>query len=194
MKGLHLFDNSFSGIVSEEIGTLKDLTFLRAQNNVLSGYIPYGLESLKKLRQVYLYQNQIYGPIPVLIGDMEDLEDLRLHENEMTGVIPESLYQVRKLKNLWLQDTLRCDKLETGRYDCSASSSVGFEGTISTQIGNLKKLQRFLINNNPLTGYIPTEIGLCEDLAVVHMHQTNIEGTAPREMCLLRDKKLNSES
>ena len=99
---------------------------------------------------------------------MEDLEDLRLHENEMTGKIPDSLYSIRKLKQLWLQDTLHCENVAGVGWSCAADSTVGFDGTISTKIGNLKKLKVLLINNNPIGGVIPTEIGLCEDLCEFH--------------------------
>mmetsp|Transcript_47591 Transcript_47591/g.101133 ORF Transcript_47591/g.101133 Transcript_47591/m.101133 type:complete len:690 (-) Transcript_47591:233-2302(-) len=192
MKGLHLFDNSFTGTIGEGIGDLKYLVFLRAHNNVFQGYLPYGLEKLKKLREVYLYKNELYDSIIPTIGDMEDLEDLRLHENEMYGAIPDSLYNLRKLKKLWLQDTVFCDREEP--YECTTESDYGFEGTISKEIGNLKKLQMLLINNNPLGGTLPTEIGLCENLAILHIHKTNLKGPAPREMCGLRDKKLNNEA
>eukprot|EP00580_Thalassiosira_gravida_P019295 CAMPEP_0201663200 /NCGR_PEP_ID=MMETSP0494-20130426/5063_1 /ASSEMBLY_ACC=CAM_ASM_000839 /TAXON_ID=420259 /ORGANISM="Thalassiosira gravida, Strain GMp14c1" /LENGTH=690 /DNA_ID=CAMNT_0048141739 /DNA_START=37 /DNA_END=2109 /DNA_ORIENTATION=+ len=194
MKGLHLFDNSFSGKVSEEVGSLKYLVFLRAHNNRLRSPLPNNLVNLKKTREVYLYRNEMYLDIPALIGSMEDLEDLRLHENEMTGKIPDSLYSIRKLKQLWLQDTLHCEEVEGVEYSCSADSDVGFSGTISTKIGNLKKLKALFINNNPIGGVVPTEIGLCEDLSRLHIHKTNIAGPSPRELCLLRDKNLNSEN
>lgn len=194
MKGLHLFDNSFSGKVSEEVGSLKYLVFLRAHNNRLSSPLPNDLVNLKKTREVYLYRNEMYLDIPPLIGNMEDLEDLRLHENEMRGKIPDSLYSIRKLKQLWLQDTLHCEQVEGAGYSCSTDSDVGFSGTISTKIGNLKKLKALYIHNNPIGGVIPTEIGLCEDLSRLHIHKTNIAGSSPRELCLLRDKNLNSEN
>jgi len=194
MKGLHLFDNSFSGEISEEVGSLKYLVFLRAHNNRLSGPIPSKLTNLKKTREVYLYKNELWQDIPPTIGNMEDLEDLRLHENEMTGIIPDSLYSIRKLKQLWLQDTLKCEYVAGVGYSCAADSTVGFDGTISTKIGNLKKLKVLLINNNPIGGVIPTEIGLCEDLSLLHIHKTNIAGSSPNELCLLRDKNLNSEN
>eukprot|EP00585_Thalassiosira_rotula_P004091 CAMPEP_0196142354 /NCGR_PEP_ID=MMETSP0910-20130528/11563_1 /TAXON_ID=49265 /ORGANISM="Thalassiosira rotula, Strain GSO102" /LENGTH=688 /DNA_ID=CAMNT_0041403657 /DNA_START=40 /DNA_END=2106 /DNA_ORIENTATION=- len=193
MKGLHLFDNSFSGKVSDEVGSLKYLVYLRAHNNRLSSILPNKLTNLKKTREVYLYRNEMYYGIPSRIGDMEDLEDLRLHENEMDGEIPDSLYSLRKLKNLWLQDTVHCEDVQGKGYECSADSDFGFSGTISTKIGNLKKLKALYINNNPIGGVIPTEIGLCEDLTELHIHKTNIGGSSPEELCLLRDKNLNNE-
>ncbi|KAL7544007.1 hypothetical protein ACHAXR_013414 [Thalassiosira sp. AJA248-18] len=189
MKGLHLFDNSFSGYLDEKIGDLKYLVFLRAQNNIFSSWLPNGMTNLKKLREVYLGKNGLKFDLPPNIGDMEDLEDLRLNENPMNGTIPESLYNLDKLKYLWLQDTLNCQGGE-----CAMDSKVGFSGSISTNIGNLKKLSWLLIDNNPFEGSIPTEIGLCENLAVLHIHKTNIKGSSPKELCFLRDKELNNEN
>eukprot|EP00584_Thalassiosira_punctigera_P024894 CAMPEP_0172558972 /NCGR_PEP_ID=MMETSP1067-20121228/81870_1 /TAXON_ID=265564 ORGANISM="Thalassiosira punctigera, Strain Tpunct2005C2" /NCGR_SAMPLE_ID=MMETSP1067 /ASSEMBLY_ACC=CAM_ASM_000444 /LENGTH=219 /DNA_ID=CAMNT_0013348455 /DNA_START=188 /DNA_END=847 /DNA_ORIENTATION=- len=178
--------------MSEAIADLGDLVFLRAHNNLFSGFLPYGLAKLTNLRELYLFKNELWDTIIPTIGDMEDLEDLRLHENEMYGPIPDSLYNLRKLKKLWLQDTLLCEEVDFG-YDCRVDSGFGFEGTISTEIGNLNKLQMLLVNNNPLDGTIPTEIGLCEELAILHIHKTNIVGSAPMELCSLRDKNLNSK-
>lgn len=73
MKGLHLFDNFFSGDLAPELGDLKYLVFLRAQNNVFSGFIPNEITRLDKLREVHLYQNNVYGDLPPDIGLMEDL-------------------------------------------------------------------------------------------------------------------------
>jgi Leucine-rich repeat (LRR) protein len=163
MKGLHLFDNSFSGEILDEIGDLKYLVFLRAQNNAFYGYLPNGLTRLDKLREVYINQNGMWGDLPPDIGLMEDLEDLRVYENEMTGYIPFSFYNLNKMKKIWLQDTLECADVN-GQYSCEASADVGFVGSIQTEIGNMKKLSQLLLNNNPLTGTLPTELGLCEQL------------------------------
>jgi hypothetical protein len=101
MKGLHLFDNSFTGEIDGGIGELKylgefwsggrsfhaislqddlihawsvcKLVFLRAHNNQFHGYIPEGMTQLKKLREVYLNKNNMWGDLPPSIGDMEDL-------------------------------------------------------------------------------------------------------------------------
>jgi Leucine-rich repeat (LRR) protein len=197
MKGLHLFDNSISGNITDAIGNLKYLVFLRAQNNVISGMVPAGLVKLEKLREVYLDKNNIWSDIPPDIGFMEDLEVLRVNENEMFGKIPESLYDLRKLKKLWLQDTLSCEQVLKGDqkvWECDIDSEKGFEGTIGKRIGNLKKLSQLLISNNPINGTIPKEIGLCEDLSLLLMHKTAITGSSPLELCLLRDKSLNNEA
>ena len=143
--------------------------FLRAQDNAIAGMIPTPITKLSKLRELMLGKNEIYSDLPPDIGNMEDLEDLRVTENEMFGGIPNSLYRLKKLKKLWLEDTLYCEEIlddegEVEGYDCDQSSEHGFEGSISSDIGNLSRLSQLIINNNPLTGSVPSEIGQCEAL------------------------------
>lgn len=193
--------------------------FLRGQNNIFSGVIPNGIVQLRDLRELYLQKNSFYSDLPQGIGLVEDLEDLRVGENEMFGRIPASLYSLQKLKKLWLQDTLKCESLDSS-WVCKEDSDFGFEGSIQTEIGNLKQLSQLLVNDNPLTGTLPTELGLCENLckfasaqhvlphspahevssawfihetAVLRIHKTDITGTVPVEVCELREKKLYSE-
>ena len=79
----------------------------------------------------------------------------------MFGTIPDSFYNLVKMKKIWFQDTLECSNVTN---DCEASSAEGFEGPIQSQIGNMKDLSYLVINNNPLTGTLPTELGNCEKL------------------------------
>lgn len=189
MKGLHIFDNSFYGWMDEEIGNLKYLVFLRAANNYFSEWLPHGMGKLKKLRELYISKNNFREYIPWSIEGMEDLEDIRVNENALTGTIPPELYSLKKLKYLWLQDTVH-----NVNNVSVIDSTVGFNGTISEDIGKLKKLTQLLINNNPIGGTMPTEIGRCENLAVLHIHKTNIKGKSPNELCALRDKNLNNDN
>ena len=48
------------------------------------------------------------------------------------------------------------------RYD----NIPGFHGSIKTNIGDLTKLTHLMIYNNPLlTGTLPSELGLCDELS-----------------------------
>ena len=58
------------------------------------------------------------------------------------------------------------------------------------QPNNVRKLFAPCLNYHL---YSPTELGLCEKLEVLRVHRTNIAGTMPQEICMLRDKKLNNE-
>lgn len=194
MKGLHLFDNSITGTMSSALGDLKYLVFLRAHNNAIQGVIPDAVTKLQSLREMYLHQNGIFGDFPPDIGLMEDLEDIRVHENEMWGPLPDSFWNLRKMKKIWLQDTLECEQDEADEWKCMRSREKGFEGSISSEIGNMSKLMHLLLNNNPMSGVVPAELGNCKDLSRLHIHQTYIKGVVPMEICLLRDEQLFDET
>lgn len=74
------------------------------------------------------------------------LSALSMQGNSMTGEIPDSLYNMKKLEMLRLDDTLMAED------PWLAVSDEGFTGSISTLIGDLKKLRMLLITNNPISG------------------------------------------
>jgi Leucine-rich repeat (LRR) protein len=96
-----------------------------------------------------LIGNNITGSLPSSIGDLHNLEMLSVSEMKMSGIIPNSAYTLRKLKVLDL-----------------AKNSPGFEGTISTEIGNLRSLERLILfDNTLLSGTLPSELGKCTNLS-----------------------------
>lgn len=202
LKGLHLFSNNFYGDLAPEIGDLKFLVFLNIANNLVGGEIPNEITKLNKLRVLRINNNDMYGKLPQDIGDMEDLEELNVEGLNMNGNIPDSLYKLSDLQILKLHDTTACEEIETFDdegisegvyYDCEKSRTMGFTGSIKTEIGNLKKLRLLHLFNNPLTGSLPTELGNCEKLVDVRIHKTNIQGSVPTEVCKLRDLDLSGK-
>lgn len=139
---------------------------------------------LKKLREVYLNKNSLWSDLPPDVGMMEDLEDIRLGENRMYGTIPDSFYNLVKMKKIWLQDTVECSNV-TG--DCQPSSSEGFEGSLQTQIGNMEDLTMLVLNNNPLTGTLPTELGNCKQLCESGIYLVPFAAIFFRSLILLLD-------
>ena len=75
-------------------------------------------------------------------------ERLGLYTLSMEGEIPDSLYNLSNLEVLLLHDII-----------------PGFHGSLKMHIGNLTKLTHLTLNDNALlTGTLPSELGLCEDL------------------------------
>jgi Leucine-rich repeat (LRR) protein len=151
---LHLLALTYKSLFSSPV-------FLRAHNNQFWGLLPNGMTYLNKLREVYLNTNSLWSDLPPDVGMMEDLEDIRLGENRMYGTIPDSFYNLVKMKKIWFQDTFECSNVTD---DCAASSVEGFEGSLQSEIGNMKDLSMLVINNNPLTGTLPAQLGNCEQL------------------------------
>jgi len=106
----------------------------------------------------------------------------------MFGEIPISLYELTRLKELRLDGTLMREA------PWMEVADEGFNGTLSENIGNLTKLRRLYLSDNPLTGTVPAELAQCEQLEVLHLHRTNLNGTIPDQICSLRDKNLFQEN
>ena len=82
------------------------------------------------------------------VCDFFNAGNLTVWQNGMSGVIPDSLYELSQLEVLFLQD-----------------NDPGFKGSIKIEIRNLKQLTHFVVvSGNPITGTLPTELGLCEEL------------------------------
>jgi len=187
MKGLFLSENSFSGEITEEIGNLRYLTFLRVNDNFIEGNLPATITNLRNLRHLLFDDNFLYTSLPDSIGNMKDLERLSVNGNSMFGQLPDGIYELKKLKSLFLHDTAEANS------PWLINDLEGFSGSLRSSIGRLKDLEYLLLNNNPITGDIPPDLGNCTKLKVLRLHRTELKGSMPREVCMLRDRDLNSE-
>jgi len=188
LKGLYLQNNAFTGEISDEIGNLKYLRFLDLTDNFIEGPIPEDLMKVRKLRILLLSENFLHSSLPSDIGQLSDLQSLTVNGNSMHGDIPPGLYNLTKLENLRLDETLMANS------PWLVDPDEGFTGTLSERIGELKKLRLLLLSNNPISGTIPNELGNCTQLTNVRLHRTNLTGTMPMSVCLLRDKFLNNKA
>merc|ERR1712127_666350 len=64
-------------------------------------------------------------------------------------------------------------------------SSNNINGTLSSGIGNLRKLNRLWINQNSLSGSIPAEIG-GTNLTMISLYSNFMEGQIPSDIGLLK--------
>eukprot|EP00804_Cyclotella_cryptica_P001422 CCRYP_003667-RA/>CCRYP_003667-RA protein AED:0.04 eAED:0.04 QI:712/0.66/0.75/1/1/1/4/361/461 len=143
VKEISVYANNFNGSISSEFGTLKGLELFFADRNFISGSLPKEMSNLSSLKEVWLSENKITGGIP------DSIEQLSLWDTSMSGTIPLSLYNLSHLKGLYLR-----------------KSNPGFKGPIRSEIGNLLQLERLMLNDNPLlTGTLPSELGLCQNLS-----------------------------
>ena len=76
------------GVITDRNGRV---TVLRLRNNTLSGEIPAELGSLSNLTALYLNGNELSGKIPAELGSLSNLTALYLNGNELSGCVPRSL-------------------------------------------------------------------------------------------------------
>ena len=99
---LRLNQNQLTGEIPPEIGNLTNLTELRLHSNDLTGDIPVEIGDLINLTTLQLYSNKLKEEIPSEIGNLTNLEDLRLYNNQLSGEIPSGIGNLTNLTKLWL--------------------------------------------------------------------------------------------
>ncbi|XP_058092576.1 MDIS1-interacting receptor like kinase 2-like [Magnolia sinica] len=139
---LNLSDNTLTGTIPADIGTLSRLVSLNISMNNLSGVLPLSIANLSHLSELDIWSNEITGPIPPSLGNLKNLFELALSQNNLTGPIPPALEvgNLMNLNHLELSDNL-------------------LTGSIPSTLGNLTKLMNLQLQRNQISGSIPLEIG-----------------------------------
>ena len=193
LSTLYLRDNEFSGSIPDlrrisplfeldlegnklrgEIpGWLNDLTTLQGlwlNDNELTGSIP-DLSALQKLYQLELSANQLGGEIPASLGTLGQLQVLALDENQLTGEIPD-LSGLARLFSLDLSGNQLSGPLPT---------SLPIPDTLAGTTG----MQLIFLDENELTGEIPTEFGAFSELKGTRFANNALTGCVPHVLRFL---------
>ncbi|XP_022138419.1 uncharacterized protein At4g06744-like [Momordica charantia] len=102
---LTLANNKFSGpIPGGIVKALSSLTEVLLLNNSLSGCLPYELGSLDEAIVFDAGNNRLTGPIPFSLGCLKNVEQLNFAGNLLYGMVPEVVCGLGNLVNLSLSD------------------------------------------------------------------------------------------
>ncbi|KAK1430079.1 hypothetical protein QVD17_12579 [Tagetes erecta] len=190
---IKLSSMGLNGMLPENIGQLTELQILDlSYNKGLSGPLTSAIGDLKKLTTLILVGCGFSGPIPDTIGNLESLVFLSLNSNGFTGQIPAS---VGNLTNLYWLDLsankligtipvsnlimpVGLDKLTRAKHFHLGDNQLS--GGIPPKLFNSSmKLIHLLLENNRLTGTIPSTLGLVTSLQVVRLDRNLLRGNVP---------------
>ncbi|KAK1412427.1 hypothetical protein QVD17_33672 [Tagetes erecta] len=160
LESLVLSDSSFSGVIHESIGNLKNLSRIELRNNNFSGGIPKAVQNLTELKYIDLSHNSLSGTIPSAhFQDLKNLVYVDLSFNDFKGSIPSSLFALQKLQQILL-------------------SNNNFEGLLANFTNpSLSSLDTLVLQNNKLEGEIPRSIFELQNLSVLLLSSNNMSGT-----------------
>ncbi|KAL2460629.1 Leucine-rich repeat protein kinase family protein [Abeliophyllum distichum] len=183
---------NLSGQLSSDIEELAELQTLDlSYNKGLTGPLPPSIGNMKKLSNLILVGCGFSGPIPSSIGSLQDLVFLSLNSNSFIGGIPPSIGLLSKLYWLDLAD----NKL-IGTIPVSKGNTPGLDMLVKTKHFHFGKnqlsgeippqlfssdmtLRHLLLENNSLTGNIPSTLGLVRSLEVVRLDKNSLSGSVP---------------
>ena len=116
------------------------------------------------MMSLVIKDSKIVGDIPPAIFDLQGLKQIDLDKNNMTGV-------VKAVDNKSLQ---RLD-LNFNRLSGGIEFLHGFPN-----------LQEAHLDNNMFEGTIPSDLGQLKSLSILTLHGNSLTGTMPQSVCNLR--------
>ncbi|XP_074352171.1 receptor protein-tyrosine kinase CEPR2-like [Apium graveolens] len=188
LEALHLSGNQFSGRFPTWVGNLTNLVSLGLGNNSYDeGEIPEEIGNLKNLTWLYLSESNLRGEIPKSIFNLQALETLDICKNMITGSFPKALSKLRNIKKIELYG----NKL-TGRippqfatlnlleeFDISLNQMYG---ELPPEIGNMKNLIVFQLKSNNFSGELPRGFGDMHNLVNLSIYGNSFSGELPKNI------------
>lgn len=181
----HMGENQISGVIPERIGQLTGLTYLNIGSNFLKGTIPSSIGKLQNLVKLILQENKLHGDIPTSIGNLTVLIDLYLDNNKLEGNIPFSLRHCIQLKYIVIFGNKLSGDIPNNTF-INLEGLVNLEleenfltGPIPSKFGSLKHLSVLFLNSNKLSGELPKDLGDCSTLTILSLGGNFFQGDIP---------------
>lgn len=183
-------DIGLNGRLPPEIRLLPYLEVLDLSHNEIQGSIPEEFYDLRRMKKVYLYMNLLSGSISTYVGQLDALEVLHMSHNSFSGRIPQELQSdgqdIRPLKMLNLHSNLLSGTIPNNlRLRQLVYLDLGrnrLTGTIPQDLGEtFVRLRQLYLDNNGLTGSIPTTIPPMANgrLEIMEVNHNALSGSVP---------------
>ncbi|KAH7554647.1 hypothetical protein JRO89_XS12G0252700 [Xanthoceras sorbifolium] len=161
IQHFHLNNNNISGQIPPELSSLRQLVHLLMDNNNLSGRLPPELSKMPNLAILQLDSNNFQGTrIPVSYNNMPKLLKLSLRNCSLQGEIPD-FSSIPGLLFLDLSSNQLTGSIPTNKLSENITTIVlsnkKLIGPIPSNFSGLPHLQRLSLENNALSGNIPSD-------------------------------------
>ncbi|XP_042499522.1 MDIS1-interacting receptor like kinase 1 [Macadamia integrifolia] len=163
LKRLELQGNKLSGEFPD-LGPLKNLTFLDASDNAISGGVPVGLPG--SLIEISMRNNSLDGNLTEKIGDLGFLQVMDLSHNQLSGTVSSILFQHPSLQQL----TLSYNQL----------SSI----QVPSDMGAMSELVALDLSYNQLQGLLPAFMAMMPKLSALSLEKNKFTGMIPSQYAL----------
>ncbi|KAF6147217.1 hypothetical protein GIB67_039347 [Kingdonia uniflora] len=191
LQALDLSYNLLTGVIPSAIGKLNSLLWLMLSNNSLTGEIPPELGNCGSLLWLNLASNRLTGNIPHQLSKIglnaTQTFELNRKNNDVPAGSGECLAMRRWIPANYPPFSFVYDVLT--RKSCRSlwdrllkgyalySICVGGSSVRTLQISGYVQL-----SENQLSGEIPKEIGLMQNMSLIHVGMNNLSGELPAEI------------
>ncbi|KAI3752091.1 hypothetical protein L2E82_23263 [Cichorium intybus] len=190
------------GVRTKSIGDIPSLSHLEyidlSNNKEIKAPLPPTIQNLKNLTTLILVGCNFFGPIPDSIGSLQQLVFLGLNNNSFTGRIPSSIGNLKNLSWLDLSDnqivgpipvsngtTPGLDMLTNAKHFHLANNQLW--GVIPFRLLSANmSLIHLILNNNRLSGKIPSSLGLVDTLEAIRLDSNSFDGNMHRNITNLK--------
>ncbi|CAN8293817.1 unnamed protein product [Cochlearia groenlandica] len=164
LKRMVFARNAFTGPIPNCFKGLKELLILDLSSNSFSGTLPSSIGDFVSLLKLDLSNNLLEGNIPREIGFLQNLTLLDLRKNRFSGGLSNIIEKIQSLTELVLSDNpmskedmmaIKWEKM--GNLVILDVSKMGLSGEIPIGLTTLKRLRFLGLNDNNLTGSVPSE-------------------------------------
>ncbi|KAF9673753.1 hypothetical protein SADUNF_Sadunf10G0056800 [Salix dunnii] len=213
VAGVDLNHANIAGSLPEDLGLLTDLALFHINSNRFCGSIPGSFSKLSLLYELDVSNNQFSGEFPSVVLCLPSLKFLDIRYNEFQGKIPSQLFDLN-LDALFLNN----NKFESsipknlgnspasvivlannnfgscfpsslikmgGTLDEIILTNMGLTGCLPSDIGLMNQLTVFDVSSNNLVGYLPESIGNMKKLEQLNVAHNMFYGDIPQSICLL---------
>ncbi|KAH7653130.1 Non-specific serine/threonine protein kinase protein, partial [Dioscorea alata] len=132
-----------------------------------------GRKHLERVIALNLSSHDLQGSISQCIGNLSFLRKIDLMNNTLQGNIPGELGRLHKLQFLNLGNNSHYGGIPANLSHCSG---------LKTMLGSTPKLELLALDNNNLTGVIPTSFGNLSTLMLLSCMYNNLQGSIPKEL------------
>ncbi|KFK43587.1 hypothetical protein AALP_AA1G145600 [Arabis alpina] len=185
LKKMVFAGNSFAGTIPNCFKELKELLILDLSRNSFSGTVPSSFGDLVSLLKLDLSNNLLEGNLPQEIGFLKNLTLLDLRNNKLSGGLSNNIEKIQSLTELVLSNNPMSEEDMMGgiKWEKMGSlvildlSKMGLRGEFPIGLTKLKRLRFLGLNNNNLTGLVPSEkLEALPYLGALYINGNNLTG------------------